>query len=68
LVKERSRITNPVKGLLDAIFPQFTQVFKDPCGLTALSVLSSCPISRVIAGMIEDEFVAIIGAATKDDL
>jgi len=62
LVKERTRITNLVKGLLDALFPEFTQVFKDPGGLTALSVLSTCPIPRVIAGMTEDEFEAIIEA------
>ena len=43
LVKERTRITNLIKGLLDALFPEFTQVFKDPCALTALSVLSICP-------------------------
>jgi transposase len=62
LVKERTRITNLVKGLLDALFPEFTQVFKDPCGLTAQSVLSTCPIPRVIAGMTEDEFIAMIKA------
>ena len=28
LVKERTRITNLVKGLLDGLFPEFTQVFK----------------------------------------
>ncbi|HUV75458.1 MAG TPA: IS110 family transposase, partial [Dehalococcoidales bacterium] len=65
LVKERTRIINLVKGLLDALFPEFTQVFKDPCGLTALSVLSICPIPGVIAGMAEDEFVATIGAQHK---
>jgi len=65
LVKERTRITNLVKGLLDALFPEFTQVFKDPCALTALSVLSICTIPRVIAGMTEDEFVATIDAQHK---
>src|SRR4030042_876294 len=65
LVKERTRITNLVKGLLDALFPEFTQVFKDPCALTALSVLSICPIPRVIAGMTEDEFEATIEAQHK---
>jgi len=65
LVKERTRITNLVKGLLDALFPEFTQVFKDPCGQTALSVLSTCPIPRVIAGMTEVEFVATIEARHK---
>jgi transposase len=65
LVKERTRITNLVKGLLDALFPEFTQVFKDPCALTALSVLYICPIPRVITGMTEDEFVATIEAQHK---
>jgi len=65
LVKERTRITNLVKGLLDALFPEFTQVFKDPGGLTALSVLSTCPIPRTIAGMTEDAFVATIEARHK---
>ena len=62
LVKERTRITNLVKGLLDGLFPEFTQVFKDPCGLTALSVLSTGAIPGVIAGLTEDEFVAAIEA------
>jgi transposase len=65
LVKERTRITNLVKGLLDALFPEFTKVFKDPSGLTALSVLSTCPIPRVIAEMTEDEFEATIEAQHK---
>jgi len=53
LVKERTRIINLVKGLLDGLFPEFTQVFKDPCGLTALSVLSTCSVPGVIARMTE---------------
>jgi transposase len=65
LVKERTRITNLVKGLLDGLFPEFTRVFKDPGGLTALSVLSTCSIPRVIAEMTEDEFVATIEARHK---
>jgi len=62
LVKERTRIINLVKGLLDTLFPEFTHVFKDPCGLTSMSVLSICPIPMVIAGMTEAEFVATIEA------
>jgi transposase len=62
LVKERTRITNLVKGLLDALFPEFTHVFKYPCALTAMSVLSTCPIPGVISGMTEEEFVATIKA------
>jgi transposase len=60
LVKERTRITNLLKGLLDALFPEFVQVFKDPCGLTALSVLSTCSIPSVIARMTKDEFITVI--------
>jgi len=62
LVKERTRITNLIKGLLDGLFPEFVQVFKDPCGLTALSVLSTCSIPGVIAVMTEEEFIATIEA------
>jgi transposase len=62
LVKERTRITNLIKGLLDSLFPEFTQVFKDPCGLTSLSVLSTGSIPGVIAEMTEEEFVATIEA------
>ncbi len=62
LVKERTRITNLIKGLLDGLFPEFTQIFKDPCGVTALSVLSIGAIPGVIAGLTEDEFVAAIEA------
>jgi transposase len=62
LVKERTRITNLIKGLLDGIFPEFTQVFKDPCGLTALSVLSICSVPNIIAQMTEEEFVNAIRA------
>jgi len=62
LVKERTRITNLVKGLLDALFPEFVRVFKDPCGLTSLSVLSTCSIPSMIAGMTNDEFIAVIEA------
>ena len=51
LVKERTRITNLVKGLLDSLFPEFVHVFKDPCALTALSVLSTCSTPGIIAGM-----------------
>jgi len=62
LVKERTRITNLVKGLLDGIFPEFTWVFKDPCGLTALSVLYICPVPKNIAQITEEEFVNAISA------
>jgi len=68
LVKERTRITNLLKGLLDGLFPEFTEVFKDPCGQTALSVLSTCPVPRIIAGMTEEKFVNTIMAGHQGRL
>ena len=68
LVKERTRITNLLKGLLDGLFPEFVQVFKDPCGLTAVSVLSTCAIPSIIAAMTEQEFVAQIKATNRPQL
>jgi transposase len=62
MVKERTRITNLMKGLLDGLFPEFVRVFKDPCTLTALSVLSTCAVPSLIAGMKEDEFVVAVKA------
>lgn len=60
LVKERNRNINLITGLLDGLFPEFTQVFKDPCGQTALSVLSTCAVPGVITGMTEEEFISTI--------
>jgi transposase len=68
LVKERTRITNLIKGLLDGLFPEFGQVFKDPCGLTAVTVLCTCAIPSVIAEMSEQEFVATIKATNRPQL
>ena len=68
LVKERTRIINLIKGLLDGLSPEFTQIFKDPCGLTALSVLSTCPIPEVIAGMTEEQFASTIKASHQGRL
>jgi len=68
LVKERTRITNLIKGLLDSLFPEFTKVFKDPCALTAISVLSTCVTPRVVSSMTEGEFVATIRAGHQGRL
>jgi hypothetical protein len=62
LIKERSRITNLLKGLLDSLFPEFTTVFINPCALTAMSVLYTCAIPKVISNMSEDEFVTTVKA------
>ena len=62
LVKERTRITNLVKALLDSLFPEFTHIFKDPCGATAMTVLCTCPVPGVISKMSEEQFMASIAA------
>jgi transposase len=68
LVKERTRIINLLKGLLDGLFPEFTQVFKDPCGCTAMVVLSTCPAPAAIAAMNPDTFVDIVKARRQGRL
>src|SRR5208283_2575080 len=60
LVKERTRITILMKGLLDGLFPEFVQVFKDTCAATALCVLSCCSIPGIIGEMTQAEFAAAI--------
>ena len=62
MVKERTRITNLIKSLLDGLFPEFPWIFKDACCLNALSVLAVCPIPGVISSMTEEEFVNTIRA------
>ena len=62
LVKERTRITNLMKGLLDGLFPEFVCVFKDPCAVTALCVLSCCSIPGIIGRMTQGEFAANVEA------
>ena len=57
LVKERTRHMNLLKELLDGLFPEFTQVFKNPCGKTALTVLSLCAVLEVIGRMKLEDFV-----------
>jgi transposase-like protein len=68
LVREQTRISNLLKGLLDGIFPEFTQVFKDPCRVTSLTVLSTCAIPGIIAVMTEEEFIARLKAIGRSRL
>jgi transposase len=65
LVKERSRAKNLLKGLLDGLFPEFNQVFKNICGMTSLDVLALCPAPKTITGMKLEEFVDAIRKGFK---
>jgi transposase len=49
LRKESTGYVNVLKSLLDGVFPEFTEVFRDPRGKTALAVLSTCAIPGAIA-------------------
>jgi transposase len=61
LVQERARMKNLLKGLLDGIFPEFPQVFKNVCGMTALQVLLVCPSPRAIASLGLEDFLDLVG-------
>lgn len=63
LRREYTRSTNILRGLLDGLFPEFCQVFKEPCGQSAMTVLLTCPIPSVIASMSEDDFIRLLRPA-----
>jgi transposase len=60
VVEEKTRLINLLKGLLDGLFPEFTQVFKEVSRQTALRVLSICPTPGLINAMAEDEFIKFV--------
>ena len=57
LVKENTSQINLLKSLLDGVFPEFTTVFKDLRGKTALAVLCTYAIPRNIVQL---EFTAFL--------
>jgi transposase len=65
LVTERARMKNLLKGLLDGIFPELTQVFKNICGMTALQVLSICPVPKTITSIKLEDFVDLVRKGFK---
>lgn len=60
MVKESSRVKNTLKGLLDGLFPEFGSVFKNPCGKTALAMLSVGMSPEAIARMKPMAFVDLV--------
>jgi transposase len=57
LVEDKTAQINLLKSRLDNLFPEFTQVFKDPCGITAMAVLTQCIIPSIISQMKEEDFI-----------
>lgn len=63
LKDDRSAIINLVRALLDNLFPEFCQAFKDPFGKNARLVLSVVPRPQDIAGLTAQEFIARMRSA-----
>jgi hypothetical protein len=51
-----------IQGLLVVLFPEFTQVFSDPCRLTATAVLQTYLSARAIRTAGVDAIAAILHA------
>lgn len=62
LSDEAARYKNEIQDLLVVLFPEFTQVFKDPTRQTALAVLRAYPSAQAIAAVGAEPLVAILQA------
>lgn len=49
LSEEAARYENQIQALVVVLFPEFTQVFADPCGQSALAVLKAYPHAQAVA-------------------
>jgi transposase len=62
LTDEAARYKNEVQDLLVVLFPEFTQIFKDPTRKTALAVLRTYPSAQAIAAVGEAPIAALLQA------
>ena len=62
LSDEAARYKNEIQDLLVVLFPEFTQVFKDPTRKTALAVLRAYPSAQAIAAAGVSPITAIFEA------
>ncbi len=63
LSDEAARYKNEIQDLLVVLFPEFTQVFKDPTRKTALAVLRAYPSAQAIATVGVQPIAAILAAS-----
>ena len=49
LSDEAAAYQNEIQALVVVLFPEFTQIFVDPCGQTALTVLKASPLAQAVA-------------------
>lgn len=62
-VDELARDKNEIQALLVVLFPEFSQVFADPCRLTATAVLQAYPSAKAIRTAGVDAIAAILRAS-----
>src|SRR2546425_12310268 len=67
LSEEAARYQNQIHALVVVLFPEFTQVFADPCLPTALAVLKVYPRARAMAQAKEGALYALLHAQKHAD-
>ena len=64
LSDEAARYQNEIQALVVVLFPEFTQVFSDPCLPSALSVLKAYPHAQAIVEAGFEAIYQLLGAQT----
>jgi transposase len=64
LSDEAARYQNEIQALVVVLFPEFTQVFADPCLPNALSVLKAYPHAQAIVEAGVEAIYQLLGAQT----
>ena len=60
LTDEIARYKNEIHALLQVLFPEFSQVFADPCRPTALAVLQCYPSAAALSRVSVEELTALL--------
>jgi transposase len=60
LSDEVARYKNEIQALLSVLFPEFSQVFADPCRATALALLTRYPSAQAIASAGVEAIAALL--------
>jgi transposase len=64
LSKEAARYKMQIRGLVTVLFPEFTQVFADPCRPTALALLRHYPSAQALVDAGVDAVTSVLRALT----
>jgi transposase len=63
LSEEAARYQLEIQRLVGVLFPEFTQVFADPCRATALAVLQAYPSATALAAAEVEQLAAVLHQA-----